>query len=333
MSDHPAPEVADGEMTAEDVLYVIEDDPPAVRPRWYCHEYPPGFDDVDEAVAWALSRARTVIVRTLAPDFYWAGAPPRDRGDGDVETRPWPPSASERAKIDAAYAEAVRGAAADDQARIEYEQARDTWLAEHASQHAGTEPTHACLIDVPGGGSIAFEEWESGAVCGARATNGGPIAFGAAANVVASTSGLSDSDPWVAAVVAALDHERTWRSLGRRSILDVRVGAGEMFHVAAADNRDSILVHGLDWRRMSGHGIAGSQGPELDAIFLCESVDETDFFLGMARSPSDVWGVRVDDLVIENGPDGWWIVTQPVPPDRLNLVRSDVAPRRWDAGL
>jgi hypothetical protein len=329
MSDR-APELADHETTAEDVLYVIEDDPPAVRPRWYCHEYPPGFDDVDEAVAWALSRARTVIVRTLAPDFYWAGAPPVDHGDGDVEMRPWPPPATERAQIDAAYADAIRAVTADEHARIEYEHARDTWLAEHASHHAGPGPTHSCFIDVPGGGSIDFEEWESGAVCGARATNGGTFAFGPAADVIAGTSGRSASDPWVAAVVAALAHERTWRSLGRRSILDVRIGSGEMFHVAAASNRDSILEHGLDWRRMRGHGIAGSQGPELDAIFLCESVDETEFFLGMARTPSDIWGVHVDELVIENGPDGWWIVTQSVRPDRLRVVRSDVPPRRTD---
>jgi len=100
-----------------------------------------------------------------------------------------------------------------------------------------------------------------------------------------------------------------------------------MFHVAAADNRDSIRNHGLDWRRMRGRGIAGSAGPELDAIFLCESVDETDLFLWMATTPSDIWGVRVDELVIENGPDGWWIVTQPVPPERLRIVRSDVPPR------
>lgn len=329
MSDHRAPGLADEATTVEgeDVLYVIEDDPPAVRPRWYCHEYPPGFDDVDEAVVWALSRARTVIVRTLAPDFYWAGAPP---GGDDVEMRPWPPPASERARIDADYADAIRTAAADEHARIEYEHARDTWLAEHASQHAGTEPTHSCFIDVPGGGSIDFEEWESGAVCGARATGGGAIAFGTAADVIARTSGRSASDPWVAAVVAALAHERTWRSLGRRSILDVRTGSGEMFHVAAASNRDSILEHGLDWRRMRGHGVAGSRGPELDAIFLCESVDEADFFLSMARAPSDIWAVCVDELVIENGPDGWWIVTQPVPPERLRIARSDVPGRRTD---
>ena len=50
----------------------------------------------------------------------------------------------------------------------------------------------------------------------------------------------------------------------------------------------------------------------------------------MATTPSDIWGVRVDELVIENGPDGWWIVTQPFPPERLRVVRSDVPPRRTD---
>jgi hypothetical protein len=89
----------------------------------------------------------------------------------------------------------------------------------------------------------------------------------------------------------------------------------------------------LDWRRMRGHGIAGSHAPELDAIFLCESVDETDFFLSMARAPSDIWGIRVDELVIENGPDGWRLVTQPVPPERLRIVRSDISPPRTDEGF
>src|SRR5712692_4745819 len=231
MNDHPARELHDDgttEVEGDDVLYVIEDDPPAVRPRWYCHEYPPGFDDVDEAVAWALSRASTVVVRTLSPDFYWTGAPPAARGDDDVQMRPWPPPASERARIDATYAEAVLTAAAEADARTAYKQARNAWLAEHASEHVGSEPTHACLIEVPGGGSIAFEEWESGAVCGAQATNGGPVAFGSASDVIATTSGRQAADPWVVAATAALDHERNWRSLGRRSILDVRIGTTEM---------------------------------------------------------------------------------------------------------
>lgn len=46
----------------------------------------------------------------------------------------------------------------------------------------------------------------------------------------------------------------------------------------------------------------------------------------MARTPSDVWAVGVDDLSIENGPDGWVILPQPVPPDRVRLI--PITPKR-----
>ena len=119
---------------------------------------------------------------------------------------------------------------------------------------------------------------------------------------------------------AALARERTWR-MGRRPMLLVREGSGEMFHVTATENRQSILRHGLDWRQMgTTAGIAGSREPELPAVFLCENRDETGFFTQMSRLPADVWAVRVDGLWVETGPHGWIIVSEPVPPERLRLL-------------
>jgi len=52
----------------------------------------------------------------------------------------------------------------------------------------------------------------------------------------------------------------------------------------------------------------------------------------MADEPTDVWAVRVDGLVIENGPDAWHIVAELIPPDRLPLVRPDVLSGRRRSG-
>jgi len=79
----------------------------------------------------------------------------------------------------------------------------------------------------------------------------------------------------------------------------------------------------------SANGIAGSRGPELDAVFLCETEFDVEFFCRMARTPIDVWAVRVEGLPIEDGPDGWVMVRQPISPARLRLARAD-APRGGD---
>jgi hypothetical protein len=38
-----------------------------------------------------------------------------------------------------------------------------------------------------------------------------------------------------------------------------------------------------------------------------------------------VWGVRTDGCWIENAPDGWWMIPERVPTDRLRLLETDVA--------
>jgi len=308
-------------------LFVLEDDPPPTGPRWFCHwdgASAPGFENLDDAVSWGLGRARTVIVRTLGGCVYWAGDRPSDREDYDPESglRAWPPSAPERRAIDAGYEAAVAAAQADVVARDAYEYARLSWLLEYAPGLAEGEPAHECVIQRPGDEpSIEFEEFDPGGiVCGARGQGTRRYGFGRAGQALAAASGLAADDRWVAAVVAALARERTWRT-GRRSTLLVAEGSGEMFHVTAVENRPSILRHGLDWRQMgAAPGIAGSREPELPAVFLCEVRDETGFFIQMSRRPADIWAVRVDGLWVESGPHGWLIVPEPVPPERLRLV-------------
>jgi hypothetical protein len=322
-----------GKRAGHGTLFVLEDDPQddaPTRPRWFCHwdgASAPGFEDLDDAVRWGLERARTVIVRTLGTVLYWAGDQPSDGADYDLEggLRVWPPSAAERRAIDAAYEAAVAAARAESVARDAYEYARLGWLLEHVPELAEGEPegpAHECVIELPGDDRwIGFEELDpGGTVCGARRQGTGAYGFGSAGQALAAASGLAADDRWVAAVCAALARERSWR-MGRRPVLLVKEGSGEMFHVTATENRPSILRHGLDWRRMgAAPGIAGSREPELSAVFLCESPDDTGFFTQMSRLPAEVWAVRVDGLWLETGPDGWIIVPEPVPPERLRLL-------------
>ncbi len=233
-------------------LFVLEDDPPPARPRWFCHwdeASAPGFQNLDDAVSWGLKRARTVIVRTLGGVFYWAGDRPSDWADYELEggLRPWPPSAAERQAIDAAYEAAAAAAHADSAARDAYEYARLSWLLEHAPELAEREPAHECVIQLPGDDQwIEFEELDpGGAVCGARRQGTGTYGFGSGGQALAAASGLAADDRWVAAVGAALARERTWTRAGRRPVLLVKQASGEMFHATAEQNRQSILRHGL----------------------------------------------------------------------------------------
>jgi hypothetical protein len=315
-------------------LYVLEDDLPPTRPRWYCHwdgDSAPGFESVEEAVVWGLARARTIIVRTLGTVFYWAGERPADADDYD-DLRAWPPSAEERRQIDTEYDAALAAVQEDDAARQAYERERERWLVAHAPELVERGPTHVCLVFLPEdeNACIEFEELDpKGDVCGARRQGGGSFAFGAMEQALAAASGRPIDDPWISAVCAALGRERNWTSTSRRSMLEVRAGDGEVFHVTAAENRESIHRYGLDWRQMTATtGIAGSREPELPAIFLCESLAETIFFTEMASVPTDVWAVHVNGLWIESGPDGWLILAEPVPPERLRLVETDVPPSR-----
>jgi hypothetical protein len=168
---------------------------------------------------------------------------------------------------------------------------------------------------------------DAGAWGGSR--EGRPDSFGTAAEVLAAlTSRLSD-DPWVTEVVAALDRESRWGFADgwRRPVLEVFQGTGHMLHITAVANRESVRRHGLDWRRMgAAAGIAGSTRPELPAVFVCDEIEDISFFLNIARTPADVWAIDVAGMWVESGPDGWWIISRPIGPERLTLVQRNVVP-------
>ena len=273
MNEHPARELHD-EGTTEveaDVLYVIEDDPPALRPRWYCHEYPPasmpsttpsrGF--FPGLVPWSCGHS----LRTST-------GPARNPVNAEmakVQMRPWPPPANERAQIDAIYAGAVLAKQLPKTTR----EVLTSRLGMRGLQNTrASTPAQSrrirVSIEVPGGGAVDFEEWESGAVCSGRATNSGPIAFGAAPDVIATTSGRHPAAPGSSPLL----QRSTTSEPGAPSAVEASsTCASEPAKCSIsqlAANRDSIREHGLDWRAMRGRGIAGSQGPELDAIFLLQ---------------------------------------------------------------
>lgn len=106
-----------------------------------------------------------------------------------------------------------------------------------------------------------------------------------------------------------------------------------MLHVTPSVNRDSIAEHGLDWCRMSTTGIAtvpvsGRAGsPEEEGIYLCESLDDVEFFVSFGGHPLvDVWQVDTRDLPIEPGPDGWLLCRRPIEARRLFLLQRDRSP-------
>lgn len=108
------------------------------------------------------------------------------------------------------------------------------------------------------------------------------------------------------------------------------------WHVTPAVNRRSIDQHGLDWSRMGTVGgiAAGAfapkgtvYAPEMPGVFLCGAWEDVDFFLGFGQHPLvDVWEVDVKGLDLRDGPDGWLIHLNPIPRDRIRLVRQDIPP-------
>lgn len=184
--------------------------------------------------------------------------------------------------------------------------------------------THEVLIRSFQGDFVLEEVDLDGEMCLVHRGDGQYIAEGRTGDVVAAATGLDRDDPWVCAVVQALERERGWKAAGsgwgRRNALELRLGRGCMYHVSASANRESIRRHGLDWRLMGDvPGVAGSKGPELPGIFLQEHAED-DFFVQMARFPTDIWEVNVKELWLESGPSGWWLVSSPIDSDRLALL-------------
>lgn len=99
-------------------------------------------------------------------------------------------------------------------------------------------------------------------------------ALGPLAEALARSAAV-DSDPlWIDAVVDAVRRELIARV--RRSMLLVKRGTGTWYHVTFTSNRESILEHGLDWRRMAGQGIAGSAAPDRASLVCsCRSAERS----------------------------------------------------------
>ena len=63
----------------------------------------------------------------------------------------------------------------------------------------------------------------------------------------------------------------------------------------------------------AGLGRGGPYRPELEVVFLCETLDDVEFFVGFGQHPLvDVWAVDVTGLPIEPGPDGWVLCREPI---------------------
>ena len=79
----------------------------------------------------------------------------------------------------------------------------------------------------------------------------------------------------------------------------------------------------------AGLGRDGSYRPELEAVFLCETLDDVEFFVGFGRHPLvDVWAVDVTGLPIEPAPDGWVLCREPIPAARVRLLHADRPPEQ-----
>jgi hypothetical protein len=158
-----------------------------------------------------------------------------------------------------------------------------------------------------------------------KCTGGLECALGAAAGTQADAR-------WIGAVAEAIRREIVVGE--RRSQLLVKRGTGLWFHATFASNRESINRHGLDWRYMSGPGIAGSVTAEWPGIFLCDSLEAAEFFamIGSHRGLVDIWETELEGQWLEGAPasDGgggedWMICPEPIGRKRIRLAKRDIA--------
>jgi hypothetical protein len=105
------------------------------------------------------------------------------------------------------------------------------------------------------------------------------------------------------------------------------------WHVSPSVNRESIERHGLDWRRMGATGgiargtTSKDPRPEMEGVFLCESLASVDFFVGFGSHPAvDVWEVDARGLPVEYPDDSWPFVRVPIARSRLRLLRKGILP-------
>jgi hypothetical protein len=72
-------------------------------------------------------------------------------------------------------------------------------------------------------------------------------------------------------------------------------------------------------------GIAGSQRPEIEGIYLARSLSEGLWFAAFGTHASiDVWSVDVRGLALLDGPDGFPYFPGSIGPERLQLVEASL---------
>lgn len=138
------------------------------------------------------------------------------------------------------------------------------------------------------------------------------------------------ADPaWITVVTDTIEREL---ASARRSMLLVKRVTGRWFHATFAENRSSILRHGLDHRRMTSPGIAGSTKPEAAGVFLCCDLEGAHWFARMGRrGPVDVWGADLVDVRLigdpgagSGGDETWMICPERIEAAQLTLIEKDI---------
>jgi hypothetical protein len=178
-------------------------------------------------------------------------------------------------------------------------------------------------------GGIHLEQLDSD---GTQWSGSGPSGEheGDLAPVLAATADREADPEWLATVAVILPTES-----GRRIGLVVRRAHDIWFHATFADNRESILAHGLDPKRFTGTGIAGSQAPEATGVFLCADSESAEFFVRMGRQRGrevDVWTAALSGQWLISDPgagggldDNWMICPDPIPAAALKLQPAPAA--------
>jgi hypothetical protein len=122
-----------------------------------------------------------------------------------------------------------------------------------------------------------------------------------------------------------------WRSQSRArrahaTRSPVRLPDRWAYHVSSVVNRASILDHGLDVTHMGrAAGIAGSTRPEVEGIFLADSLAEAFWFASFGvHVLVDVWIIDVRGLRVIDHPDGFMYYPGSISPDRVRLDEADV---------
>jgi hypothetical protein len=158
----------------------------------------------------------------------------------------------------------------------------------------------------------------------------GGDATGNLSEVLRAAAGAAADVAWL---VVVEDIVRNELGSQRRSNRLIKQTTDRWFHTTFANNRASIQRYGLDYRRMTGQGIAGSGAPETPGVFLSNDLWQARWFarMGLRRGAVDIWGADLVDAWLIGDPgasggsaDDWMISPDPIQPTRLTLIEKDI---------